>query len=73
MNDHNFVDQLIANASSPLVKSKVELISLAQQLVANNWETIDKISDEIMKSSNKLLNAVDAIEIMDRAYNRTSW
>ena len=54
-------------------RAKVELISLAQQLVANNWETIDKISDEIMKSSNKLLNAVDAIEIMDRAYNRTSW
>ena len=73
MNDHNFVDNLIANANTPLTKTKDNLITITQELVRNNWATIDTISEAILKATNKSLDAVDAIEILDRAYNKNSW
>lgn len=73
MNDYNYVDDLILNANSAMNMSKEDLISKTHQVVLENWDAIEIISNAILEMPNKSLDASDAVDILDTFYKRNSW
>jgi len=64
INDYNQVDLLIRRATPTVTTSKEELISWSNQVVTQNWQTIELVANRLSTSSTGSLDAVSAIDLI---------
>jgi len=71
-NDYAVVRQLIENAGfSSNILSGFEV--QASNSVEQRWHTIELLASMILRSENRTLDAIDAIEFLDRLLGTNSW
>lgn len=68
LNDYNRVRDLINNANGEMEISNVNLISLSKQIVVEYWDAILTIADQILNSQNRTLEAIDAVETLNKGF-----